>query len=458
MRGSWVGSGLRNVLESLRGSRLGRGDKGDKGALSRSVIVVNDYAGHPFQIDLSRELASRGHAVDHAYCDTNVTPRGDLAKGVDALQIIGISTGAGFDKYNVGKRLVGEVRYGVSSAKLLIRRRPDVTLNANVPVVSLAIISVAARALGIKNVLWLQDLQAGLIAMVLDNERHPIYRAMSWLENRCIRSADHVVTISSGFEREAISIGQLPARVTTIPNWAPIAELPLVDRENSWAIEHDLVGKNVYLYSGTLGMKHRPEALVELSKRLALTDSDAVIVVISESVGAEWLGEQRSDGEPLGNLRILPFQPFEQLPSVLGSADVLVCLLEVDAGEFSVPSKVLTYLCAGRPVLGLMPSNNAATRLVVEEALAGLVSDDLEEFLDYAQALANYDGLRASYGESARSYAEREFPVDGIADRFERVFAHVIHDSAGSLAPVDFIDQRHGLVVDISASEDHVAA
>ncbi len=35
-----------------------------------------------------------------------------------------------------------------------------------------------------------------------------------------------------------------------------------------------------------------------------------------------------------------------------------------DASEFSIPSKALSYLCAGRPVLGLMPTSNAAAGLI----------------------------------------------------------------------------------------------
>ncbi|RMF52223.1 MAG: glycosyltransferase WbuB, partial [Bacteroidetes bacterium] len=31
-------------------------------------ILVHDYAGHPFQVQLSRALARRGHDVLHAYC------------------------------------------------------------------------------------------------------------------------------------------------------------------------------------------------------------------------------------------------------------------------------------------------------------------------------------------------------------------------------------------------------
>ena len=43
-------------------------------------ILVHDYAGHPFQVQLSRELARRGHDVLHLYCSSTHTPRGDLAR------------------------------------------------------------------------------------------------------------------------------------------------------------------------------------------------------------------------------------------------------------------------------------------------------------------------------------------------------------------------------------------
>ena len=38
-------------------------------------IVVHDYAGHPNQVYLSRELARRGHQVLHLYAGSFETPR-----------------------------------------------------------------------------------------------------------------------------------------------------------------------------------------------------------------------------------------------------------------------------------------------------------------------------------------------------------------------------------------------
>ena len=67
------------------------------------------------------------------------------------------------------------------------------------------------------------------------------------------------------------------------------------------------------------------------------------LVVVSEGRGADWLAEQGRN-EPA--LRLLPYQPYDRLPEVLASADVLIAVLEPEAGAFSVPSKILTYLCA----------------------------------------------------------------------------------------------------------------
>jgi hypothetical protein len=67
---------------------------------------------------------------------------------------------------------------------------------------------------------------------------------------------------------------------------------------------------------------------------------------------------------------VLDYQPYGQLAEVLATADVLVALLESSAGIFSVPSKVLAYLCAARPLLASMPKENLAAR-TIERAGAG---------------------------------------------------------------------------------------
>jgi putative colanic acid biosynthesis glycosyltransferase WcaI len=122
------------------------------------------------------------------------------------------------------------------------------------------------------------------------------------------------------------------------------------------------------------------------------------------------------------SLKCLGFQPFEAMADVLGAADVLVAILEAEAGVFSVPSKVLSYLCAGRPLLLAVPKENLAAKIVVECG-AGLVVEpnDLAGFCAAARKLAESAELRQQYGAAARHYAEANFDIERITDRFEAI-------------------------------------
>jgi colanic acid biosynthesis glycosyl transferase WcaI len=118
----------------------------------------------------------------------------------------------------------------------------------------------------------------------------------------------------------------------------------------------------------------------------------------------------------------MPFQPFRDLPDVLASADVLMAVLEEDAGVFSVPSKVLTCLCAGRPLLLGVPEENLAAR-IVKSSEAGVVSrpSDVDAFVQNGLALASDPATRATMGAAARRYAESAFDIEAITDRFVKV-------------------------------------
>jgi glycosyltransferase involved in cell wall biosynthesis len=248
-----------------------------------------------------------------------------------------------------------------------------------------------------------------------------------------LRSSDAVVAISEDFSGLLIDdYGLDAASVSVIENWAGLDEIPVRPHSNDWAERNGLVDCRVVLYAGTLGMKHRPELLVELASSF-LGRPEMRIVVASEGLGADWLLAQKA-ALGLDNLMVLGFQPYTDLPDMLGTADILTVVLESDAGVFSVPSKVLTYLCAGRPLLAALPSENLAARIISRCGAGVLVtSNDTAAFVKEAEALIEDDDLRYEMGRRARSYAEDTFDIERITDRFEAVFnGH--HDSQYSVS------------------------
>jgi glycosyltransferase involved in cell wall biosynthesis len=241
-------------------------------------------------------------------------------------------------------------------------------------------------------------------------------------EKYLLRKSDKVVLITNDFRPIVSRAGVSDDKIFVVHNWAPLDDMPVQSKSNSWSEKHGIADKFCFVYAGTLGMKHNPELLVGLSK--AFADNLSVsIVVISEGLGAEYLREKKAS-LPLSNLTILPFQPFENLPMVLGSADVLIAVLEADAGFFSVPSKVLTSLCAQRPLLLSIPLKNLAAMIVKEQNAGIVISPDRpNDFISAANKLFHDAVLRSTLAINGRRYAENKFDIHKITDRFEEIIS-----------------------------------
>lgn len=392
-------------------------------------ILVHDYSGHPFQVELSRALASRGHQVTHSYCDAYASGKGHLqAEPGETIRFEPIAVGQSVRKTDFGPRLVQELRFGIELAAQVRRVKPDVVLCSNVPIPTLTVLAIILLVLRRPWVLWHQDVQAVAIASFAGEKLSRAFavvgRLIGWAERWCSHRARAIVVITDAFVDVHRAWGTAD-KVTVIPNWAPLDEIRPVPRDNAWADEHGVADEKTLLYSGTLGLKHNPGLLPKVAKAVIDAGTAVRLVVVNEGPAAAVVAQE---AERLGvPLTLLPFQPYERLPEVLGSGDVLMVLLEQSAGAFSVPSKTLSYLCAGRPILGMMPEENLAALLVdktggcvvrPEEAAIPVAAEWIRSILADAERATQI-------GRASRDLAEQEFELSSCADRFEKILVSV---------------------------------
>jgi glycosyltransferase involved in cell wall biosynthesis len=401
-------------------------------------ILLHDYSGHPFQVQLSRELAARGHQVDHVHCPSYTTGKGALERrpgDPEGFRVFEVDLGETFDKYHFVRRLRQEVRYGRRFAALADELQPDVLISCNVPLFGQREIQAWSRKTRTPFVFWQQDVYSfAMRDAVREKLPGPGHLLGAWfvhLERQMLKRSDAVVTISPDFEPILEAWGIPADHVRIVENWAPLDDLPMRPRHNEWSASHGLDECRVLLYSGTLGLKHNPDLLRRLAVDVADLP-DVRVVVASEGRGAEWLAE-RAEAEDLDNLLLLPFQPIEVFPDVLGSADVLLAVLEPEAGVFSVPSKVLSYHCAGRPILASVPAANLAARTIATAGSGVTIEpDDADGFVAASRRLLDDPDVRHDLGAKARAYAERAFDVQAIGDRFEAILTDIPVRSDGT--------------------------
>jgi colanic acid biosynthesis glycosyl transferase WcaI len=390
-------------------------------------ILVHDYVGHPFQVQLSRSLAGRGHQVLHVYNGSFQTPHGELERKPDdpaGFAVQAISLSETIPKMNFFRRFHLEREYADKLVAASTSFRPEVAISANTPSIAQHRLMRGCRRRRIRLVSWIQDMYGiaayRLLSRKLPGVGHLVGRYFIALDKRSARASDAIVAITDDFRGILSKWGVDPQRVHVVHNWAPLEGLPMRPRENDWSRAQSLSSSLRFVYSGTLAMKHNPRLLLELAQLLD-ANSLGQLIVISEGAGVKWLADQAAVAN-VRSLMCLPFQPFESMPDVLGSADVLVAILEADAGVFSVPSKVLSYHCAGRPLLLAVPGENLAAKIVVECG-AGLVVEpaDVAGFCVAARQLADSPQLRDQFGAAARQYAETNFNIETITDRFEAI-------------------------------------
>jgi glycosyltransferase involved in cell wall biosynthesis len=387
-------------------------------------LLIHDFAGHPFAADLSRVLARRGHEVTHGYCGGVTTGRGSLTALPDdpaTLRFVDVSHSP-FERYSPIGRLRSEAAYGRAVAALVRTLRPDVVLSANCPLLAQALLWRSARRVGARRIYWLQDfLGRGTRRILADRSAvlaQTFGRAWERLETALLHSSDAVVAISDDFLPELVARG-VSAPTHVIENWTPLHEVTVRPKDTPWSREHDLADRPVALYSGTLGLKHDPEHLVAAAQ--ALDGSRGLVLVVTEGIGRQRL-EERKAALGLDRLRLLDYVDYDDLPDLLGAADVCLVLLEAGAGAFSAPSKVLTYLAAGRPTVGAMPADNLASR-TVRAAGAGVVvaPGDHTGFAGAVVELLEHPEVAAEMGRCGRGYAERAFDAERIAERMETI-------------------------------------
>lgn len=390
-------------------------------------IFVYDNSGHPFQVELSRNLAKRGYEVLHGFSESFQTPKGDLIKteaDPDSFNIIGIKLEEEFKKNSYIKRRKQEIQIGQFVSEQIERMEPDIFIASNVPIDTLKIIQNKCKKMNCKFIFWVQDLYGPAIGKILSKKIGFLGKLVgnfyNKIEQNILSSSDAIILISEDFA----SYVNKKEKVYVIPNWATINKIQMFDKDNSFSRKHNIVKCFNYVYSGTLGHKHNPELLIKLA--LSFNKSENMkIIVITEGIGRNYL-EKRKTELNLNNIILLDFINYREMSMMLSSADVLIALLEEDAGIFSVPSKVLTYLCAGKIILASMPSENLASKILSKHS-AGLVSlpNQEEKFVENAKKIFNDKDIRISFGKNGRNYAEKNFDIDNITDKFIEIFNHL---------------------------------
>lgn len=310
-------------------------------------------------------------------------------------------------------RLGEALSFGLTSAWAVRRGpRPDVAYVNSWPLVGAGLAVAALSSRGVPVVLSVQDVYPeSLVSQGRIAETGGVARLLGRIDAAIARRAAAIVVIAPRFgERYAATRGMDRGRVHLVPNWsaAPAAESSAIEARafrRGLGIPDEGV---LAVFGGNVNSGAGVETLVAA---MALLRDDPRLHLLVAGEGSELSRCVRAAAEAgLERVRFLSPWPEAQTGAVLGSADVLLLPTRGRQSMASLPSKLIAYFLAARPVVALAaPGSDLADW--VERSDAGWVvpPDDPASLAARLQAVAGLTAAeRAERGERGRATALRE--------------------------------------------------
>ncbi len=379
----------------------------------------------------AEELVRHGHSVQ-VYAPFPSHPKGKLFDGYKRSLYSTSTAAPGYTlthcfgtfsrSSTMMSRVVENLSFGISSGmRILFGKRPDVIYSNSWPIFATGIVAMVARLRGVPLVLRVQDVYPeSLDSQGRVTRRNWVYRLLRKCDLMIAGSSEQLLVISPVFQQLYENDRGVPAeKVHVVPNWG---NDDLVDTDPTAALtfrrklgipEDGFVA----LYAGNVGVASNTEMLVDALAKLK--DRSNIYLVIAGD-GSQ-LGVCRDEAERQHLNRVVIHSPWktEETGPVLQMADVLLLPTKGKQSLNSIPSKLITYLLSGRPVIAaVLPESDTA--IAILESGAGWVihpdsADLMAKTIAAASAQAKESLIRM--GTAGREFARQNLIAESNLPR-----------------------------------------
>lgn len=296
--------------------------------------------------------------------------------------------------------------------------RPDVVIAVVPGLFSAAVAARIARRRGARFIVWIQDsMSAAATQSGMSGGRHTS-SAISRLEATVLKDADWVVVASDAFRRATDAAGVQPTRVLNVRNWTHIEtstkDRAVTRKEQGWKDDEVIV-----LHSGNMGLKQDLFRVVEAA-RLAQGSQPGLHFVLMGDGSQRQRIEQEAAG--VENLSVVAPVDDADYCDVLAAADVLLINERQGVTDMSLPSKLTSYLSAGRPVLAAVEPEGG-TAAEIHRSGGGVITSaqTAQAIVDAVHELTNDRSSADAMGLRGQEYAHHNLSADVSLARLARL-------------------------------------
>tara|TARA_R100000365_G_scaffold3534_1_gene11994 strand:- start:5774 stop:6991 length:1218 start_codon:yes stop_codon:yes gene_type:complete len=298
------------------------------------------------------------------------------------------------EKSSPVKRLANAVIYCVALFFEVLRLRPAVvTASTFPPVVAAWSASLASRITGAQFIYHMQDIHPEVAQICGDRlgRGHPMH-LLRWLDNQTLRRSSAIIVLSQDMAETLQARGLKDLPIHIINNFS----LDLVGSVRS-APPAELrkpAGRRRIIFAGNLGRFQNLSLLTEGVALVLARHPDLELLFLGDGTMTSKLKHQWGSHP---QITFGKFLPFEQARELIRESDIGLVSLSPGLFRAAFPSKVLTYLGLGVPILALVEPNSQLARSLTQSRLGTVPAENTPEAIAISleRLLANKIGSRA---------------------------------------------------------------
>ncbi len=403
----------------------------------------------PFNTDLCAYLRERGHEVTmlttFPYYPWWRKPAEAKGKLYESKTLKGVQVHRCWHyvpaKPSTLKRLFHELSFvATSTFKALFLPASDIYIVVSPPLFLGMGAFLVTRLLRRRYTYHVQDLQPDAALGLGMLKPGLSVRALYALEKWNYRNSALTSGISGGMLEAFARKGIPPEKIYFFPNWIPDGARPAQSAKGaSFRAAHGIpADRPLIAYSGNVGMKQGLEVVVDAAA-LAVADGAGAVpwhwAICGEGAAKETLAaaiaEKRVDG-----VHLYPLQPDDLYQSLLNESDISLIAQQRGTGQFFFPSKLLSILQYGRPVLAVADESSELARAVHEGRFGVVVPPgDAPALRDATRMmLSATEEQRRSWADNGRAWVD-QFRRARVLAAFEAKLQQLVFPDSAPATP-----------------------
>lgn len=311
------------------------------------------------------------------------------------------------------KRIIHLISFTLGSFVNVFKVKKSDAIIVVVPFTSAIILGLMLK-LRFRSKLWvhIQDFEfdAAIDSGIVKRKQNIIFKFLIFIEKALLKQADQLSTISNGM------LNKLKLKTKKegyyLPNWL---DASIYDENNK--IPHKYLKSNKFkiLYSGNIGAKQDWDAFFSFIDRVK-DYSDVEVVVVGEGAKQD---EVKIKLKAYNFVSFHNLVPYNELGTLLSSADLHVLFQKDEVIDTVMPSKILGMMGSGKPSI-VTGNKNSEVREILTKSKGGFYfeNNEINKIIETISLLKDDRKMLLEYGKNAKQFITENFSKEKVLKNF----------------------------------------